>query len=145
MLLRGSIAAIAFAAAVVNGTPVAFADEAFLCGTDRVVYVKPGELEELKRTDPCIAGYFGLTVNPPLPAKSAPGDAANAPSLDFKKTLGGPEDQANAARPGPWRVAQAGVTAKHRAPPVASPGTDFRNVRLINAEPGSDNWYRHEQ
>lgn len=144
MLLRGSLAALAIAAAGVSATPAAFADEAFLCGTDRVVYVKPGELEELKRTDPCIAGYFGLTVSAP-PGEPATSAAATPPTLDFKKSLGGPDDQASATGPAPWRFAQAGATAKHRAPPVASPGTDFRNVRLINAESGSDSWYRHDR
>jgi hypothetical protein len=34
------------------------ADEVYLCDGGRLVYVKFGELEKLKRTDACIAGYF---------------------------------------------------------------------------------------
>ena len=145
MLLRGSIAALAFALSTLTGSPNARADEAFLCGTDRVVYVKPGELEALKRTDPCIASYFGITLQPSAasPATVAAPGSSPVPPVQFK-TLDDPEAQASNAAPRRLQLAQVGAVASvHRTPPVAAPGTDFRNVRLINGGPGSDGWYRH--
>jgi hypothetical protein len=38
------------------------ADEAYVCDGGRIVYVKFGELERMKRHDPCIAAYYGMTV-----------------------------------------------------------------------------------
>jgi hypothetical protein len=38
------------------------ADEAYVCDGGRIVYVKFGELERMKRQDPCIAAYYGMTV-----------------------------------------------------------------------------------
>ncbi len=141
MLLRGSIAALAFGVSALTGAPYARADEAYVCDAGRVVYVKPGELEAMKRSDPCIASYYGITLTPaPSGASAKP---ARAPAVDFK-TLGGPEDQARAAKPSAPKLAQLDtVVPAPRAPPVASPGTDFRNVRLINAAPNSTGWYRH--
>jgi hypothetical protein len=141
MLLRGSIAAIAFAVSALTGSPVARADEAYVCDAGTVVYVKPGELEAMKRSNPCIAGYYGITL--PSPAASAPIEPAKTatPPVEFK-TLGGPDDHADASKRSSTRTAQAGPAA-HRPPPVAAPDTDFRNIRLINAAPDSDGWYRH--
>ncbi len=145
MLLRGSIAAIAFAVSALTGSPDARADEAYVCDAGTVVYVKPGELEAMKHSDPCIASYYGIT----LPSSQASPAAASAPAavksavppVDFK-TWGGPDDHAEASKPSISRMAQA-APAAHRAPPVAAPGTDFRNIRLINPAPESDGWYRH--
>lgn len=148
MLLRASIAAVAFAMSSLTGAPVARADEAYVCDAGRVVYVKPGELEAMKRWDPCIAGYYGLTVSQPASGSSA--GAIGAPTVEFK-TLDMSSDisggkQASGSKPSALRMAQAGpIVVHHRAPPAAAPGTDFRNVRLINGGHDSDGWYRHNQ
>jgi hypothetical protein len=144
MLLRGSIAAIAFAVSALTGLPIARADEAYVCDAGTVVYVKPGQLEAMKRSDPCIASYYGITL-PSQAAAAQPAPLAPAstvtPPVEFK-TLGGPDDHADASKRSSMRTAQA-APAAHRPPPVAAPGTDFRNIRLINAAPESDGWYRH--
>lgn len=141
MLLRGSIAALAFAVSALTGAPAARADEAYVCDAGRVVYVKPGELEAMKHSDACIAGYYGITL-PPAGAIPAAG-AMSTPPVEFK-TLDAPENQASNGRPSSYRVALAGTgVIARRAPAVAAPGTDFRNVRLINGSPDSDGWYRH--
>lgn len=144
MLLRGSIAALAVAASSLAGSFNARADEAYVCDAGRVVYVRPGELEAMKRSDPCIAGYYGLTVA--TPPSSGAARAQTTPPIEFK-TLDAPENHAGREMTVPYRVAMAGtgVVAARNAPPVAAPDTDFRNVRLLNASPGSDGWYRHLQ
>ena len=47
-----------------------------------------------------------------------------------------------ATAPAPREALSAPATevAKHQ---VAEPVSDFRNVRIINAEPGSDAWFKH--
>lgn len=123
---------------------VALADEAFLCGPSTVVYVKADEIEQKKKTDPCIAGYFGLTVEAGAQAHSNTGAApaqakvrrvvAARPAL---RTLEGPE------RTEP--VADRSLRSASLLQPEASPGTDFRNVRIINAATDDARWFRHDK
>ncbi len=122
------------------------ADEAFLCGPDTVVYVKSEELELKKRTDPCIARYFGLTVDSAAAAvtaeKAAPtasrqADAAVMAAKDVVlKSLQAPETAERVTPPLPERSAAL-------QPPVAAPGTDYRNVKVINASSAADQWFKH--
>ena len=112
------------------------ADDAFLCGPSTVVYVKADELEFKKRTDPCIAAYFGLPVDEvkkaSLEAASKTGAAAGAP---FERGASFP----HAAQGEP--LTQVAVNTA----PVAAAGTDYRNVRIINAEPGAAAWFVHSK
>lgn len=144
MLLRGSIAVLAFAMSALTQTPMAHADEAYVCDAGHVVYVKPGELEAMKRSDACIASYYGITLAPPsAPAVAGP---VKAPQIELKK-LDDPEQQANSGKPSTMRFAYASGTAeiRYRAPPLAAAETDFRNVRLINGGAESGGWFRHTQ
>jgi hypothetical protein len=132
------------------GATGARADEAFLCGPDTVVYVKPAELELKKRTDPCIARYFGLTVTSPeaeaadktssaASLRRDPGPAKNVPAARKNiafKSLQAPETDEPVTPPPPARTAAL-------QPPAAAPGTDYRNVRVINASSPSDQWFKH--
>lgn len=138
------------------------ADEAFLCGPSSLVYVKSEDVEARKKTDPCVAAYFGLTVPPaatPALGPAAPAEAgqsrqAGAPAV---RTIARPKaDAAAAARPDfktfaasetPETASAAShVSTAFLAPPVLpspAPDTDFRNVRIINAEPGGEQWFKH--
>ena len=100
------IAAVALAAGAMAET--VRADEAFICEAGRVAYVKPGELEQKKLQDPCIAKYFEKI---PMAKPSAP------------------KIESTAAAVVPATVATA-------------PQIDPRNVRIINAAPGQDAWFR---
>lgn len=119
------VAALALAAGA--AVEAARADEAYVCDQGRVVYVKPGELEIKKQQDPCIARYFD-----------------NIPSSK-------PDAQAAAAAAG--RVAASAPSPAAPLPPVpaataapkSEPSSDFRKVRIINADPGSDGWFRHRR
>jgi hypothetical protein len=130
---------LALSAAVVR------ADEAYLCGPDTVVYVSSEELEHKKKTDKCIAAYYGLTVSddtsrrsgmPVEPSKSAPEKATPRPSIELK-SLSEP-DHSVRSRAGFERSASL-------VPPSAAPGTDFRNVRIINAGSGDGQWFKHDR
>lgn len=87
------------------------AEQAFLCEGGRIVYARGAEVETLKLTDPCVAGYFGLKVEPgadraaappkasagvrantiEVPAEAAP--AGDAPRPAFRIINSRPEDE----------------------------------------------------
>ncbi len=122
-----------------TGIETARADEGFLCPGNRIVYVKFGDIERMKATDPCIASYFGIT----LPAAATPSEktkssaAALAPAV-----LQAPADPATPLilRPlsDPDLAARANAPVREAAvrqvPPQAAIGTDFRNVRVLNPQ-----------
>lgn len=114
-ILKGCIiAALALAAGAV--VERAHADEAYVCDGGRIVYVKPGELELKKQQDACIAGYFD-----------------NVPSVQRSGT--------QKADTGP-RAANAVVEASPATAQPALEHSNTRNVRIINAAPGADPWFR---
>ena len=125
----------------------ASADEAFLCGPSTIVYVAAGELEQKKKTDPCIAAYFGMTVDPGAKAEAGPAPVkaneriakANVPDATVRqlKRLDGPE----VSDP----TADRSIRSASLLPPEASPGTDYRNVRVINAPSDEARWFRHDR
>lgn len=100
------IAAVALAAGAMAET--ARADEAFICDGGRVAYVKPGELEQKKLQDPCIAKYF---------------------------------EKIQTVKPSAAKVESATAAVQHSSATVAPP-SDHYNVRIINAAPGQDVWFR---
>lgn len=123
--------------------PFARADEAYLCGPDSVVYVRIEELEVKKKTDKCIAAYYGLTVSDAAasssdaePAKSAPEKANVRQGIELK-SISEPEHDVR----GPVKFERSASLM----PPVASPGTDFRNVRIINAGSDESSWFKHDR
>ncbi|MGL4397714.1 MAG: hypothetical protein ACRCS9_14330 [Hyphomicrobium sp.] len=131
------------------------ADDAYLCGTDKVVYVPIDKLEEMKRTDPCIASHFGVTLDAKPAAKdetvlnaqpvqglnagkasrSTPGTNAGAGTAIQFKSLDAPEAEQTTRR-APQRSAEL-------MPPRAAPNTDYRNIRVLNARSAEDAWFRH--
>lgn len=141
--------------AIVALSGVGHAEELYLCDGGRLVRVEPGTLEDLKRTDPCIARYFGLEVSaaaasPTTPTAAEPADAATPPTL---KGSAAPDEAAGAAagdeaRIGGWqRIANLTTHRKaqgHAVPDrVSVPGEGYRSVNILNAETGSSSTYRH--
>jgi hypothetical protein len=126
----------------------AHADEAYVCGATRVVYVKPGELERMKQQDPCIASYYGLsvesgpTVPPAKSAEKVPSIAASAPARPKLRALTEPGLDIEAVAP---RSSNRATTSGAQDPvlrmaPVKARETDGRRVHILNAEPGSAAW-----
>lgn len=152
--------AILMTAAAVNS---ANADEAYVCDQGRIVYVKPGQLEHLKRTDPCIAGYYGLTVGEgagaaPTVKAATSSELVEELVLGAEKGLKLERDAMNAGTPASLATPDgrdkpqpaAFVVKKPAAPAAAKPvlkaaPADFRNVVIINAAPGAATVYRHEK
>lgn len=143
MALRESVGLffVVSATALAGAGESARADEAYLCGPDKLVYVKASELELKKKTDPCIAAYYGLTID----VSSAP-DRASVQNDASNATPAGPASVAMKASVGlepavpakPAHVRQAALVPAH-----AAPGTDYRNVRVINAASDAEQWFYH--
>jgi hypothetical protein len=134
-----SVAALSFSAIPVR------ADEAYLCGPDKVVYVAVEDLEMRKRTDPCIAAYYGLKVEAAAAVEVTP-VAATAPekltkTALSKTTVAGLKPLSDAEIPD--RVSKRTERQASLDPPRPTPGTDYRNIKILNAASTDDAWYRH--
>jgi hypothetical protein len=114
------------------------ADEAYLCGPDTVVYVAAADLEAKKRSDPCIAAYYGLKV------ETAAKVATNAAEQTLKSAAA-PELKTLAASEIPDRVASRRERQAALVMPAASEGTDYRNVRVLNAASSDQMWFKHSK
>ena len=179
MILRARFVFVA-AAAAGFWAPEVSAAEAYLCGADNIVYVEVEDLERMKHTDPCIAGYYGLKVDAkgaPAPLADAPPHAASIASAAAVATLRplpqvkptSSSSEMNVPRRAPVlrSAARSTVvtdtapnlrpllvadesadvwlggadTATSPGPVVAAAGTDYRNIRVINAKSPADMWF----
>ncbi len=162
--------------AVMLGNPWANAAEGFVCGPDRIVYVEAHELEEKKRTDPCVAAFFGLKVETPsatqpvatpmagpaatpvvAPQPAGPKPSAVQPARKPVKQPARNEMPSEAPvvkatvslKPLPGEVPQralksrSGEQAALTLPAMTAPGTDYRKVRVINAQSAETAWFHH--
>ncbi len=133
----------------------AWAADAYLCEGGRIVKVPFGKLEDMKRSDPCVAAYYGLKV------PAAPAPAANPASIETGTLPGSPVPGAESDRTEqPVQVTETPAgkgspprserkfqerMAEKPSPPRATPGTDYRNVVLLNPQAGAPSIYRHER
>jgi hypothetical protein len=146
-----------FAVVAVVFTPNARADDAYVCDGGRLVYARPETLEKLKLTDPCIAKYYGNDVKVPPALTSVrareelhPITPALAPAIQDPPPPRGvarglQEGRATALRLKEPSNFKPPVTPIAVAPPQAALGTDYRNVRVINAPTSADATFRHER
>lgn len=170
LLRAGFAAALALPVLVTVGAISARADEAYVCDGGRIVTVRVGELEAMKRKDPCIAAYYGIKADASSasPSMSAPAPAPVAvvePPLPARRPS--PVMPASAALPQqaaqPHPVAYSGdvvtvprvvpVAFRYAAPrragnietpqAAAAAPVDFRNIPIINAVPGEPAVFHH--
>lgn len=166
---QAALAVCAVAAVALVASSPTIADEAFVCGDGSVVNVKSGQLEIVKRTNPCVARYFGLDVATndhetakaialgatallrrdgaevmKLPARNPTRDPGGSATADEARSNGGNDI---AAKVPAARQANPIETGSTRRAPAHSeqPPTDYRNVRIINAGPGSSPWFHHNR
>lgn len=116
------------------------AEEAYLCADGSVVYVKVGQIEEMKRTNACVAAHYGLqvqpsqtTVEPPTPATNAA--QAGQPTAPALRTL--PAGDEPVAAPPAQRTREAVLRV--------APSADFRRVKVINAQSDAEGWFHHQR
>jgi hypothetical protein len=141
-----SVAIMSLSVAVSRNS--AFAADAYVCGPDKLVYVAIQDLERMKRTDACIAAYYGLKIEPEgaqaktkaisdnEPKFKEPLKANNLP-VKFKPIV--QDDIVKDGRRADLNPAQLTQS------PLPSANTDYRNVRIINAVSEDQTWYRHQQ
>ena len=156
-MARSTTWVIAVIAAVpaVAASP-SFADEAYICEGGRIQYVKPDDLPGKKLTDPCIAGYYGLLPMPPAnlkalnEVKAAPAPAAPAAVVE-RAVASIQKPIAKSAKPAApvLKKLQERLQPEHdgvsRTASIAAPTADFRNVHVLNAVTGENQWFRHGQ
>lgn len=139
-----SAAGIVLVVSVLANTAVAA--EAYVCGPDKLVYVAVEDLERMKRTNACIAAYYGLKIEPQSPIVTTAkadqqviGQAVNTSTapLHLKPVV---QDDTQRVR----RAEMDSVAQLPRSP-IPSPDTDYRNVRIINAASANQSWYRHQR
>lgn len=121
MILR-ILALSAIALGLGFATEQAHAAQTFLCQAGRVLQIESHDLERMKRVEPCVAAAFGLKINPvPLPVKRP--NRVAAPKLKGTKPIA--------------------KTRANNIGALALQSTSYRNVRIINAQPGSQGWFKH--
>lgn len=153
MRLRAALLIAAF----VSASAAARAEEVYVCDGGRLVYVKPGMLEDLKRTDPCIAAYYGVEVAPPADRGAA------RPALRGSSDL--PGQSSAASRPSTWldparrgyagsklatalaSEAEPSKPATPAAPsaPAGMHGEGYREIRILNAAAPEASIYLHDR
>jgi hypothetical protein len=137
---------LAAAAGILAGLVVsaARADEAYLCADGRIAYVAFGALEEMKRTDACVAAYFGLEIEPrPATPGAAKIPSGANPARPNKATPAPPALRPLEESDIPPRAPRPSREAATRPAPRAADDTDYRHVRVINAAAGDGAWFHH--
>ncbi len=159
-----SVALIGLALA---GVIPAHADDAYVCDGGRLVYARPETIEKLKETDPCVAAYWrptaavpaGIPAAIPAPAREPiftpilPPDGLAGPKAKPARQASRSKPAPQAAPGAPSVADRVSTPAALHAPelravrpaaPQAAIDTDFRNIRIINAGPGTP-IYRHDR
>ena len=136
-----TVSSLAFA----GGSTGARADDAYICGPNTIVYVKLEDLEAKKRSDPCIAAYYGLKielpVGPPKTAKATVSTSAmTSPARNIAAELKPLDVSELPSRVTPKFERQAAL-----APALTAPGTNYRDIRVLNATSSADAWFRHQK
>jgi len=104
-------------------TEGASAAETFVCDDGRLLQLETRDIQRMKRTDACVAAHYGIQIaKVPLPVQRP----NTTPSVLLKGTR-----SVKAEQSGNRTMANANI--------------DFRNVRIINAMPGSHAWFRHSR
>jgi len=103
--------------ALLAGTLVesARAGQSFICEDGTLVRVEVGQMERMKRENPCVAKHFGLTVVAkivPLPVRRPPGPA---------------------------------LRTRRAEPARAPEPSNYRSVRILNARDGASKWFHHRR
>ena len=122
------------------------AADAYICGPDKLVYVAVEDLERMKRTDECIAAYYGLKIEAKTTQLRTADTASSTvrPVVQTKTTPVAlkPVVQDETVHDRHKTIVTSVLAAR---PAMAAPDTDFRNVRVINATSENDTWYRHQR
>ncbi|MGI9426636.1 MAG: hypothetical protein ACR2PA_25900 [Hyphomicrobiaceae bacterium] len=117
----------------------------FVCADGRAIAVEHHELEHAKRTNPCVARYFGVqpaaspepfresqTTHMPVAASPLPAEV----EIPVRKPQALLLRRSQAAEPARSTVRPSNKMAEMQT-------STFRRVRIINARPGTTGWFHH--
>lgn len=133
----------------------ATADDAYVCDGGRLVYARPETLEKLKKTDPCIQKYYqdvpaslaAVPIPEPVLAERAEPSIATAPPVSAPSRNQQGQSGNSVMLKGSKDTKRAPADSKDKEArakrPEQAPGTDFRNVQVINSPDSAI--YRHER
>jgi hypothetical protein len=144
-MLARCVSVVATALSLPAARPAPAAD-AYLCGPDNVVYVEIENLEAMKRSDPCIATYYELKIEPHSVADPAGAETLSGRPPDAIRVLR--QLRPRLAADEPVASVQSSAPLRHAKtlPAItAAAGTDYRNVRVINAASPENAWFRHRK
>ncbi len=128
---------VASCAWICVATTPAKADQSFVCADGSVVTVAFKDLEKMKRTNACVAGYFGLKVRTPIVAA-----LKTEPVIRRTGRIKTKRNKKANRKPTHAQLISKSHARAQKTPEV-SVGTDYRNVRIINAKPGKKAFHRH--
>ena len=115
------------------------ADQSFVCDNGELVQVKRGDLERMKRENACVASHYGLSLHVvPLPVQR-PKRAVSRPA---------PRAEKMSATAEAVKLPSRKPVVSHEIKDVALPPaayTDYRRVRIINAQPDGRQWFTHKR
>ena len=128
---------------------IANADQTFVCSDGSLVTVTFKDLEEMKRTNACVASYFpNHKKNKVEGAVEIVTKQATSNETKSTKVLKlRPTKAADKLVKPKTRQAQLSRSAELRQQevlPNSSETVDYRNVVIINARPGQPSIFRHE-
>ncbi|MEO1281708.1 MAG: hypothetical protein AAFV69_08245 [Pseudomonadota bacterium] len=136
------LTAALFVCLVTLNMPSASAAETFVCADGTTVTVQSNQLEWMKRTNACVAQYYGLKVQ----------DRSKTPRAGYVVADGVPLP---VRRPASFDAALQGqqalrstrdlVTGSIGAAGDAPETGTYRRVLILNAQPGKSRWYNHTQ
>ncbi len=114
----------------------AHAGQIFICEDGRTVEVELQNLEAVKRSDSCVAKYFGIKISGQVAVDAKSVATANGLAVVL------PERKPKLPK---LRAAQSSAPAvggaTRRRKLATAQGGDSRPVRIINAQPGSAQWF----
>lgn len=123
------------------------ADQYFVCKDGRAISVAQGDLEKAKRTNACVARHYGLSLAPPDPGlRSSTAPTTSLADHPLAETV---ELPARRPRTPELRKTQTAVTQRSTSPRIGkvaeADNSNYRRVRIINAQPGSPVWFHHKR
>lgn len=155
-VLRTTLASTLLSIAL--ATSAARAEETFECEDGGLVTVLPGQLELMKRTDPCVARHFQQSLDAPrFPDSELYPDTDSDPVVQpapIVSSLAPADAPLPAKKPeayiagfGPlgegYRSAEAGDGETVGQAAATEVKSDFRNVHIINGGSGPAKFYQH--
>ena len=116
----------------------------FVCASGKAIEIEKSELENAKKTNPCVARHFGLKIKTKsakdATSKLRPVIAVQATEAQVELPVRKPKTAALRETVPSHKKTDKRATTNRIAEVTSG---DYRKVRIINAAPGSSKWFNH--